>query len=639
MHDVRAQEGRILLEVLDALKQGALGSPSITVRILAAADHDGVCSARILQTLLQRAGAKYSIIPVTGNTEIINHLNQLQEDVEVRSLVLLNCGASLNLQLLLRESGASPELKCFVLDAHRPMARSNLSSSHGQVIVLDDDPILEREPGLRPPVDDDDDSGESVGEAEESSGDEKENVFGGQSSQETGVSKRRQRQRDKQESQARKRQRLHEYYMNSYYATPTAVSLFKMAKQAAPPSQDLLWLAAVSLIGYYDLGLVSDVEYGRMAWDDLKEALDRAGELPDAESMASQNSDDEHSQHSAPRMSTRTVRRQRLRFETELRLTLYKHWTLEESMLHSSYFYGAMGLDRDKGLRAQKNFFATAGIPPNDFRQLYVCMDLRTRKSLQRKFREHGKPYALREDHMFLQQFVRELGTLGESNSALHLGELSSADAAQIVTALLSLVPPALSSTSAIQSSGDGRRDAEAINELERQVMVDNFWAAFNAVLCKDPGPLRTGIEEATKVAKAVQSLARFIIGDHDGLGSSKHFQWCKVEQPPPIFRHHLTVRRLAVWLLHILFTYRSHSGVERPLLVMVRDHVRDSYLCVGASPPRSSDQNEFGHRFRSVLRAEKGLEVRYDFFDKSCIEVASDDFDRFWRTLVDLPA
>jgi len=308
-------------------------------------------------------------------------------------------------------------------------------------------------------------------------------------------------------------------------------------------------------------------------------------------------------------------------------------------MNHSAYFYGTLELHRDKGIRALKNFFATAGISPSAYKQLYSCMPWPVRKTIQEKFKEHGRGYGLSKDKMFLQQFVRDLGPLGDTKHALWLQEMSCSDAAHVLLAVLSLVPANLSSARAdlIPQIEGGRRDISAINEMEQQAMKDNFWRAFDTILCKDPVSLRDGIAEAVEVAKAVQSLGRFI-KDTKAMHDSRLFRWCKIEQPPHIFRHHLAVRRLAVWLLHVLYMYRPKGeDLERPLLVIVRDQVRETYLCLGATPNGlADDRDEFGHHFRRVLRADKTLKYRYDFFDKSCIEVAVDDFDRFWDLLDD---
>lgn len=650
--NVRADEGRALLEMLDALRQGAQGSSAITVRVLAAADHDGVCAAKIMATVLQRAGVKFTVVPVTGNSEVIEHMAQLEADAEVRSLVLLNCGASLDLQRQLEDCAAPPELRCFVVDAHRPLLLANLSSRHKRVVVLDDDFIAEAG-GVQPPVSDDEPE-EPEPDEDEADGDgdsdmDKENLWdpatGRAMAPEKSYTaerraKRRKLEHDRQARLEKKRQRINEYYLTSYCATPATMSLFKMARQAAPPSQDMLWLAAVSLVGYHDQGLLDEVNYSRLLWEELKEALDSAVDFPLSQpSQASApstvgesfGSDGEASAPVRRRPPPRNMSgRRRLRFESDLRLVLYRHWNLEESMRHSGYFHGALELYRDQGLRALKEFFAKAGIPPADYRQIYSGMQLPIRKNLHKKYRDVGRAFGL-TDKMFLEQFIRDLGPIGETSQAMLTHELSCADAVQVVTSLLSAIPQALSSTRLehLPHTSDGRRDAVAIGEMERQAMVDNFWRAFDAVLCTEPSSLLEGIKEAAEVAREVEKLARYV-KDKKLTRTTRRFQWCKIEDPRHFFRHHLTVRRLAVWLRQAVLRHRM-EGLDRPLLVIVRDQVRDTYLCVGAS---FGEQDEFGNLFRSVLRADRSLKYRYDFFDKSVIEIAADDFDRFWELI-----
>jgi len=651
VHNVREDEGRALLEMLEALRQGAQGSTDITVRILAANDHDGVCAAKILVTVLERKGVKNIVVPVSGNTEIIENMQQLEEDAEVRSLVLLNCGASLDLQQQLEECAAPAGLRCFVIDAHRPILLANTSRRADRVVVYDDDPRLEDPAalGARPPVDSEDededeeapppDDGEEDGDAAE----------GAQ------AGAKRRREADRLARLERKRQRITDYYLSSYCAMPAAVSLFKMARQAAPVSQDLLWAASVALVGYHEQGFLGKLEYDRLAWEELKETLDRSddfsltsgppatvpstpGTAAETDTPATQDDEALATGRRPPRGGVQNARQQ-LRFEADFRLLLYKHWTLEDSMNHSGYFYGTLELHRDKGIRSLKNFFATAGISPQDYKQQYSSMPWPIRKTIQKKFSEFGKAYGLSKDNMFLQQFVRDLGALGDSMHSLWLKEMSCSDAAHILVAQLAGVPPHLSGdrTDLLPQAEGGRRDTAAIYRMEREAMRENFYRAFDTIMCKDPGALREGIQDAVDMAKAVQALGRFI-KDTNAMRTSRLFRWCKIEQPPHAFRHHLAVRQLAVWLLQVLFIYRPTSkDREKPLLLMVRDQVRETYLCVGATPTRlADDRDEFGHLFRSVVRADRTLKYRYDFFDKSCIEIAADDFDRFWELLND---
>jgi len=650
--NVREDEGRALLEMVDALRQGAagVGSSAITVRILASIDHDGVCATKILTKVLDQKGVKYIVSPVSGIMEIVDNVQQLQEDAEVTSLVLLNCGASVSLQRYL-EGSANPNLKCYIIDAHRPFVLENLSVKSDRVFVYDDDPRLDDNEGGGPPVDEsddedlDDDDGDDDAEGEA-------NALEPEQTAAERAERKRKRQLQRQARQEARRQRENTYYMSSYYAMPSAVSLFRMARQVAPTSLDMLWVAAVALVGYHEQGLMGKLEYDRLAWDELKEVYDRSDDLGSTlpstlsdrssreENTNTLNLSDDEREASMPRKRFRpNAAKASLRFEPDFRLLLYKHWTLEESMMHSPYFYGTLELNRDKGLRALKNFFVTASIRPTEYKQLYSCMPLPIKKNIQSMFSKFGKRYGLSEDKMFLMQFVRDLGPVGANKHAAWTQEMSCSDAAHIMISLLSNVPSSLSAARVahLPQIEGGRRDTKAIEEMERQAMRDNFWRTYDMVLCKDPVSLREGMAEAMDIAKAVQALGRFI-KDTKAIHSDRHFRWCKIEQPPHAFRHHMTVRRLAVWVLQVFHTYApKDNSPELPLLVMVRDQVRETYMCIGATPTRmADDRDEFGYLFRKVIRKDNSLKIRYDFFDKSCIEVAASDFERFWELLLD---
>lgn len=608
--------GRLLLELLlDALRKGARArqakSAFITVRILAAADLDGVCATKILVTLLQRDGIKYTTIPVTGNGEIVHNFGLLAEHPEVQHVVLLNCGGSLDIEEALRESNAPEHVQCFVVDAHRPVFLQNLSERQKRVVVFSDDSVGMGTETLAFEEEQEEDGESTVGETEAEDGEEGEETAERASER---MERRRRKRLERENNQRRKRRRVNEYYLCTYYATPVAMSLFKLAIESGPMSTDLLWLAAISLTGYLDLGLISKSEYDRQAWEHLNEILEAIDNA-----------------------TTTPSKTKALRFEQELLLPFYKQWTLEESMNHSSYFYGTLELHRKKGQHALKAFMTTAGIPLKDFRQTFGMMRLPIQKRLREMFSTHGKEFGLMENKMLLHQFVRRLpdGPLGRSEN-VHLHDLGCFDAVRIMHALLNEVPANLNLVNAktLPQNAEGELDMQAIIDMEREAMTENFFRVFDAVLCKDPQTLHMGIERALEEVKAVRTLAREI-REERSMHATRDFRWCKVENAPHVFRHPLAVRRLAVWLLQVLFTYRpTGSAREKPLLVMVRDKLRDSYLMVGASPPKLAEQDEFAKRFRNALKFDKSIKYRYDFFDKSCIELEREDFDKFWTYL-----
>jgi cell division control protein 45 len=299
------ENDRKLLQILDALQQGAQGSQAITVLVLPAADPDGVCSTAILDETLRHANVKFLVVPVTSNSDIVRQLVELKKNLsEIRSVVLLNCGASMDLQNTLVECEAGEHVQCYVIDAHRPIMLANMKEINQRVVVVDYYPQDAKE---RPPIDDseeeDRDNSEGSGDSEGDKESRKDpEASGGVLRPFDRLASKRQRRPPHEVRLARKSRRISEYYMSAYYATPVAISLFKLARQANQISQDLLWIAAVSLTTYYDQQLVHKIYYDRIVWDELKSKLDDivdfasasdesgnipdSPDLPDAELMA-----------------------------------------------------------------------------------------------------------------------------------------------------------------------------------------------------------------------------------------------------------------------------------------------------------------------------------------------------------------
>mmetsp|Transcript_24745 Transcript_24745/g.53809 ORF Transcript_24745/g.53809 Transcript_24745/m.53809 type:complete len:646 (-) Transcript_24745:74-2011(-) len=642
VYNVRNDEGRALLEMMEELRSKAQKSLGTTIKVLVATDHDGVCALHILASMLGKRNLKHSIVPVSGNSELRAKLLELRTEPDITSVVLLNCGASLDIEDQLQEAEVGENVKCYMVDSHRPLLLDNLSKNRTRVVVYDDDPKLmfnEVDVHQLADYDDEDDEDSDPG----SDGEEEALLAGGADAAIERLTKRKQRQQERARRQKERERLMSDYYRSSYHAIPVAMSLFKMARQANSASQDLLWVAAVSLVGYHELGLMGKMSYDRLSYEELKEPLDRMDEsLMSATGTPSDSlgMDAEDDAEQVRKRARTTPAMKQLKYEAELRLVLYKHWTLEASFFHSPYFYGTMELYRDKGVRAYKNLFTTAGISRGACQQMYQTVPMKLRRSLHQKVSDLGKNYGLSKEKMFLHQFIRNLGPLGEKDQALLLHEFSTSDAAHVLLSVLSSVPPNLTGESLehLPLVDGGRRDIKAVDALEQESMRQNFWRAYDTVLCKDPQALKQGIEEAVQLAKAVQQLSRFV-KDTKALNKSANFLWCKIEQPTHFFRHPVSIRRLAVWLLSVLFLYRPKAeDKDRPLMVIVRDKVRETYVCVAATPSGyADDRDDFGHHFRAALRADRKLKFRYDFFDKSCIEITTDDFDQFWENLMDV--
>ena len=107
-----------------------------TVLVLAAADVDALAACKILTYLLRNDHIAYQIKPVFGYGDVASAAAQLaSESSEIRNVVMLNCGAIVDVEAMLGLEAA--RCRALVLDSHRPIHLANVYRSR-DVYVFDD---------------------------------------------------------------------------------------------------------------------------------------------------------------------------------------------------------------------------------------------------------------------------------------------------------------------------------------------------------------------------------------------------------------------------------------------------------------------------------------------------------------------
>ena len=114
-----------------------------SVLILAHADVDALCSARILSYMLRADGISYELRPCRSFQSLKEICRTVTRDgLTYRALVLLNIGAHRNLTRLFEATddyeGLSPEtMKVYVMDCRRPVHLANIHAGDNVVVFLD----------------------------------------------------------------------------------------------------------------------------------------------------------------------------------------------------------------------------------------------------------------------------------------------------------------------------------------------------------------------------------------------------------------------------------------------------------------------------------------------------------------------
>lgn len=101
----------------------------------------------------------------------------------------------------------------------------------------------------------------------------------------------------------------------------------------------------------------------------------------------------------------------------ELRFTLYRHWSLENSMYHTAYVAGKLGIWREKGLTKIRGLLAKMGFSLIHSRQHYSHMPLDLRNALITKLEAIAPEYGLTE--LVFRSFIRSFGYRSNPLSAM----------------------------------------------------------------------------------------------------------------------------------------------------------------------------------------------------------------------------
>ena len=356
------------------------------ILLVANIDVDSVCAVKILQTLLQCDNVQYTLVPVQGKSDLIRAFeDNTGEDSGVRYVVMINCGATIDLVDFLEP----PEnLVIFVADSHRPIHVCN-AYNDGQVRLIvqqeDEEDIPEYDSVFR----DENESENNDSTEENGNSDDEENVDYGNKKRrfdEKSILKRRERRLWEEE----RAKVLFDYEQFSFIGPSTAILMYELAWKMSRDNNDLLWW---SIVGHTEqlLMLKSEVDKYLIASGNLRDHVSRLN-------VTTSSTDDENS---------RSVSSMKLNYQKELNLNLYRHWSINESLHHTVYTAAKFKIWTHKGKQKLSEFLAELGLPLVQCKQKFATMDLGLRSEVRSMFEEKAEKYGLEDItyHSFIASF------------------------------------------------------------------------------------------------------------------------------------------------------------------------------------------------------------------------------------------
>ncbi|KAJ8956232.1 hypothetical protein NQ318_014963 [Aromia moschata] len=528
-------------------------------------DIDSICTCKILQSLLKYKHILYTLAVVRSAEDLKRAYRENCNDVKY--FILINCGGTID---IVEEVEAEEDVTFFILDSHRPIDLCNIYSN-GQVRLLSSP----EEDALVP--DFHDVFREESDEEEEHEDDDGEN--------ENRAAKRRRldeeeiiKRREKRLWEEKRNKLLFEYSQFTYYGKSSAVYMFDLAWKVNRDDKELLWLAIVGLTEQMCLGKIENTQYSLQIG---------------------------HLQTHATKLRNRTcdadvVTSLKVNFEKDVKLNLYRHWSIKSSMKFSAYTAVKMKLwslrGRQKTARASRRHGSS---------QAFRTMDLQLRKEFHETLERLSEKYGLQD--------------ITYATFTLQYGYRNKYCAMDIVLALLAI----------LEASPKEKKPEELFN------------SALDCLSRTKKEVIDNAVERAKIITKTLFKTVQSAL-DMKQIISAGPFIYYIVQEGCVdwyMFSHPHILSLLAQFVLRAYVAMsRNRKASSLPLILSAPKNVEAGSCILLGIPPlcENSPKNFFGKAFEQA--AERiNCDASCDFFDTSYFEIHIKDRTRFFDALTAL--
>uniref|UniRef100_A0A2K5IJW6 Cell division cycle 45 n=1 Tax=Colobus angolensis palliatus TaxID=336983 RepID=A0A2K5IJW6_COLAP len=557
------------------------------VLLFVASDVDALCACKILQALFQCDHVQYTLVPVSGWQELETAF--LEHKEQFRYFILINCGANVDLLDILQPD---EDTIFFVCDTHRPVNVINVYNNTQIKLLIKQDDDLEvpaYEDIFRDEEEDEEHSGNDSDGSEPS---EKRTRL------EEEIVEQTMRRRQQREWEARRRDILFDYEQYEYHGTSSAMVMFELAWMLSKDLNDMLWWAIVGLTDQWVQDKITQMKY-----------VTDVGVLQRHVSRHNHRNEDEE--------NTLSVDCTRISFEYDLRLALYQHWSLHDSLCNTSYTAARFKLWSVHGQKRLQEFLADMGLPLKQVKQKFQAMDISLKENLREMIEESANKFGMKD--MRMQTF------------SIHFGFKHKFLASDVVFATMSLMESP-------EKDGSG---------------TDHFIQALDSLSRSNLDKLYHGLELAKKQLRATQQTIASCLCTNLVI-SQGPFLYCSLMEGTPDVMLFCRPASLSLLSKHLLKSFVCSTKNRRckllPLVMAAPLSVEHGTVTVVGIPPEtdSSDRKKvhcrqphpqhvfFGRAFEKAAESTSSR-MLHNHFDLSVIELKAEDRSKFLDALVSL--
>ncbi|KAK9247921.1 CDC45 family [Lipomyces tetrasporus] len=641
------------------------------VLFVACLDVDALCAAKIFSGILKRELIPHRTCPVAGYSELKARYSELEDDVT--SVVLLGCGALVDLSVYLRDEENDDEedeedeesfmnrrrerRTIYVFDSHRPWNLQNVFGPD-DVICFDDgdveDGLLNKEREAYEALvelgesdeedseeedeDDEEHASESELEADEE-GEVAEDVGSDDESSEmhdankistsrrsespdsTRSSKRKSPSSPRSPSPSPRRQksarqvrREYQEIIATYYSRGTAYS--------TPVASQLYSLLSslgdastqdlwLSIVGTTALDTLAPQLYRRL----FPLLRDEVRRLNPSVTGVKLSADDTG-----------------LVIQPDFRMFLLRHWTLYDALIHSHYVASRLQLWTDDGRKKLHKMLAKMGVSLSVAKERWTHTDVSLKRALKDRISSVAAVFGI--GSIVRTGVIRKFG---------FRGTVTAGDAVESVAALLECGRG--KSVVDKENVNPGAKPGDEAKESYKAAWIDNFWIGWDAL--DDVELLLHGLERAQVLQQAVVRTGTALLEKNQVL-ILRTFRLAVLKDGPDLdlFSNPITLIRLASWVNECK---AEQEDRQIPMVMAALDRIRDTYTVVGlparvlkqsanddgdeddlvGDDDEETTRNSFGIAFQQVAK-QTHARVRIDSFESSVVEVRKDDLTGF---------
>uniref|UniRef100_A0A8D2B8I6 Cell division cycle 45 n=1 Tax=Sciurus vulgaris TaxID=55149 RepID=A0A8D2B8I6_SCIVU len=546
------------------------------VLLFVASDVDALCACKILQALFHCDHVQYTLVPVSGWQELETAF--LEHKEQFRYFILINCGANVDLLDILQPD---EDTVFFVCDTHRPVNVVNVYNDTQIKLLIKQDDDLEVPAYDDIFRDEEEDEEQSENDSDGSEPSEKRTRL------EEEIVEQTMKRRQKREWEARRRDILFDYEQYEYHGTSSAMVMFDLAWMMSKDLNDMLWWAIVGLTDQWVQDKITQMKY-----------VTDVGILQRHVSRHNHRNEDEE--------NTLSVDCTRISFEYDLRLVLYQHWSLHDSLCNTSYTAARFKLWSVHGQKRLQEFLADMGLPLKQVKQKFQSMDISLKENLREMIEESANKFGMKD--MRMQTF------------SIHFGFKHKFLASDVVFATMSLME-----SPEKDSSG-----------------TDHFIQALDSLSRSNLDKLYLGLELAKKQLQATQQTIASCLCTNLVI-SQGPFLYCSLMEGTPdvmLFSKPASLSLLSRQLLKsFVCSTKNRRCKLLPLVMAAPLSTEQGTVTVVGIPPEtdgSDRKNFFGRAFEKAAESTSSRTL-HNHFDLSVIELKAEDRSKFLDALVSL--